>query len=141
MRLLKVVPLLAVSLVVLTGCVPPFFACTTIGYSSAIELVEPRPGLQLELCDGEGCTPGPVESPIEMGSTETPISTGGFDLTGDSANGWSADLLGGPPVLGHRLTDGDGAVVAEGFVEADWVRIDGTDQCGGNRLADIQLTN
>lgn len=133
---MKVVPLLAVSLVVLTGCVPPFFACTTIGYSSAarIELVEPGPGLQLELCDGEGCTPGPVESPIEMGSTETPISTGVFDLTGDSANGWSADLLGG-------LTDGGGAVVAEGFVEADWVRIDGTDQCGGNRLADIQLTN
>jgi hypothetical protein len=82
-----------------------------------------------------------VESPIEMGSTETPISTGVFDLTGDSANGWSADLLGGQPVLGDRITDGDGAVVAEGFVEADWVRIDGTDQCGGNRLADIQLTN
>ena len=92
---MKVVPLLAVSLVVLTGCVPPFFACTTIGYSSAarIELVEPGPGLQLELRDGEGCTPGPMESPIEIGSTETPISTGVFDLTGDSANGWSADLL------------------------------------------------
>ena len=41
-------------------------------------------------------------------------------------------LAGRSTCSSYRLTDGDGAVVAEGFVEADWVRIDGTDQCGGN---------
>ena len=63
MRILRLVPLLAASLLMLTGCVPPFFACSAIGYGSVahVELDEPRPGLQLELCDGEDCTPGPPE--------------------------------------------------------------------------------
>lgn len=133
---------MAASLVLLTGCAPPFLACTTIGYSSVaqIELAEPRPGLHLELCDGQDCTPGPVESPVEIGSTETPVPTGVYGLTGDSAIGWSANLLNGHPVLGYRLTDGDGVVVAEGVTVANWERIDGTEQCGGNRVAEIQLT-
>jgi hypothetical protein len=142
MRLLKTVPLLLLSLVLLTGCVPPFFACTAIGYGSVarIELLEPRPGLELALCEGENCTPGPVEMPIEVGATETPTPTGVFELTGDSVSGWSASLNSGHAVLGYRLTGEDGAVVAEGVTEADWVRIDGTEQCGGNRLAEIQLS-
>ena len=142
MRLLKILPLLLLSLMLLTGCVPPFFACTTIGYSSVahIELLEPRPGLELALCQGEGCTPGAVEMPIEVGSTESPMPTGVFELTGDSSNGWSAALNSGQPLLGYRLSDEDGSVVAEGVTEADWVRIDGTEQCGGNRLAEVRLS-
>ena len=142
MRLLKTLPLLLLSLVLLTGCVPPFFACTAIGYSSVaqIELLEPRPGLELALCEGEDCTPGPVEMPIEVGSTESPIPTGVFELTGDSSNGWFAALNSGQPVVGYRLTGEDGSVVTEGSIEADWVRVDGTEQCGGNRVAEIQLS-
>ena len=142
MRLLKTVPLLLLSLVLLTGCVPPFIACTAIGYGSVarIELLEPRPGLELALCEGGNCTPGPVEMPIEVGATERPTPTGVFELTGDSSIGWSAALNSGQPVLGYRLTDEDGAVVAEGVTAADWVRVDGTEQCGGNRLAEVQLS-
>lgn len=141
MRLLKSLPVLLLSVALLTGCVPPFFACTAVGYSSVahIELLEARPGLELELCEGEHCVPGPVEMPVEMGATESPIPTGVFELTGDSVNGWSASMNSGQPVLGYRLTDQDGTVVAEGLAEADWVRIDGTEQCGGNRAAEVQL--
>lgn len=141
MRILRLAPLLVASVVLLTGCVPPFFACTAIGYSSVahIELDDPRPGLLLELCDGEDCTPGPVEQPVELGATAIPEPTGVFGVTGDSANGWSASLLGGQPVLGYRLTDASGAVIAEGAVDADWVRIDGSERCGGNRTAEIRL--
>ena len=142
MRLLRTLPVLLLSIVLLTGCVPSFFACTAIGHGSVahIELLEPRPGLELALCEGEDCTPGPVELPIEAGSTESPMPTGVFELTGDSSIGWSAALNSGQPVLGYRLTDEDGAVVAEGVTAADWVRVDGTAQCGGNRLAEVQLS-
>jgi len=142
MRLMKTLPLLLLSLVLLTGCVSPFVACTTIGYSSVvnIELLEPRPGLELSLCEGEDCTPGPVELPTEVGSTQSPIPTGVFELTGDSSNGWSASLGSGQPLLGYQLTDENGSVVAQGVAEANWVRIDGTEQCGGNRLAEVRLS-
>jgi hypothetical protein len=78
--------------------------------------------------------------PIEAGSTKSPMPTGVLELTGDSSNGWSASLNSGQPVLGYRLIDEDGAVVAQGVTEADWVRIDGTEQCGGNRLAEVQVS-
>lgn len=81
-----------------------------------------------------------MESPTEIGSTEKPVPTGVFGLTGDSGIGWPANLLDGQPVLGYRLTDGDGVVVVEGVTAANWERIDGTGQCGGNRLAEIQRT-
>ena len=141
MRILRLVPLLAASLLMLTGCVPPFFACSAIGYGSVahIELDEPRPGLQLELCDGEDCTPGPPEQPAEIGATEVPAATGVFALAGNSTDGWSANLLGGQPVLGYRLMDAAGTVIGEGTVDADWVRIDGSERCGGNRTAEIRL--
>lgn len=133
--------LLAAALVLLTGCAPPLVACPAILYlaTAYVELDDPRPGLTLELCDGAGCTPGPVEAPVEIGATSTPIETGVSALRGSSATGWTATLLAGQPVLGYRLTDAAGTVVAEGEVDADWVRIDGDDRCGGNREARIVI--
>lgn len=121
MRLLKTLPVLLLSVALLTGCVPPFVACPAIGYGSVahIELVEPRAGLELELCEGQNCVPGPVEMPVEVGATESPIPTGVFELAGDSVNGWSASLNSGQPVLSYRLTDEDGIVVSEGITEAN----------------------
>lgn len=141
MRLIKTLPVLVLSLVLLTGCVPPFAACPAVGYGSIvrIQLGEPRPGLELGLCEGVGCVPGPVERPVEVGATEPAAPTGVFDLTGDSATGWSASMNSGQPVLGYRLTDDEGIVVADGTTELDWVRIDGTEQCGGNRVAEVRL--
>ena len=120
---------------------PPFFACSAIGYSSVahIELDDPRPGLQLELCDGEDCTPGPAEQPVRARRDSDPRADRRLRAHRDSANGWSANLLAGQPVLGYRLTDASGAVIAEGAVDADWVRIDGSERCGGNRTAEIRL--
>ena len=133
---------LAILGVVLTGCASSYpFACTAIGYGSTayVALGNARPGLAIELCDGDGCIPGPVEMPVEIGATEEPADTGIFSLEGDSVTGWSAALLGGQPVLGYRLTDSTGAIVAEGYVDVDWVRVDGTEQCGGNREARVEI--
>lgn len=67
-----------------------------MGYGSTVyvTLEDPRPDLTIELCDGDGCIPGPVELPVEIGATEKPVDTGIFSLEGDSATGWTADLLG-----------------------------------------------
>ena len=133
----------AAAILALPGCTsfPIPFACPAIGYSSAasIELSAPPAGLSLELCSGEDCTPGPVEEPVEVGSTATPLSTGIFGLEGDSVAGWTATLLDSSAAMGYRVSDAAGAIVQEGILHVDWVRIDGTEQCGGNRHADVVI--
>lgn len=134
---------IAASLMLLAGCemLPFGFACSAIGYSSVaiITLSDPAPGLTLELCDGAGCLPGPVEQPMEGGSLASAWETGVMSLTGDSATGWRASMLGGQPVLGYRLTAEDGTVAAEGSIDVEWRRIDGTERCGGNTEAVVEL--
>lgn len=127
---------------VLTGCAGIIDACPAIGYSSAvtITLENPRPGLTLEVCEGEGCTAGPPAEPRRVGEERPVDETSLTELVGSSANGWRATfILGGEPVLGYRLVDGVGAVVGAGHVPIEWVRIDGSEQCGGNRHADLEL--
>lgn len=130
-------------LLVLTACagVLGTFACAAIGYSSvaSIRLSEPTAGLRLELCSGSECTPGPVEMPVEVGSTATPLLTGILQLDGNSEAGWTATLLTAPSQMGFRITDGNGATVKGGYVDVDWVRIDGTEECGGNHESDIVI--
>lgn len=155
MRALRVVPLLAAA-VVLSGCIPPGFACTTIGYTSVahVTLAEPRPGIELELCEGEGCEPGPVmtgeelpvrpATPSELADPTAPtapssVQAGPISLTGNSRTGWSAGFLAGYPVLGYRMIDSTGAVIAEGEVDVDWVRVGGSEQCGGPTEAKVEL--
>lgn len=133
--------------IALAGCVPPGFACTTIGYSSTafIELEEPRRGVQLELCDGEGCRPGPAMAATEIQpATTTPLpaarDTGVMSIIGDGVTGWTADFLGGQPTIGWRLLDASGVELAQGTADADWKRVGGTAQCGGPREAMITLS-
>lgn len=127
----------------LTACSPSTdVACPAIGYSSnaTIVLSNPRPGLTLELCDGEGCVPGPPMEPVQIGATQQPNDATPQDVSGSSDVGWQATfILGGDPTMGYRLTDGTGAVVGEGYVKVDWIRIDGSEQCGGTRRAKVEL--
>jgi len=141
MRRVGAASLLALPIALLSGCVSFGFACPAIGYGSTAHIVlqDPRPGLRLELCDGEGCTPGTVMEPTEIGATAEPVDTGIHLLEGDSASGWSAGMFAGQPVLGYRVTDSAGALVAEGQIAVEWVRIDGDDRCGGNRAAEVVL--
>lgn len=136
---------LLLACVVLTACVPPGFVCTTVGYSTVAQIVlaEPREGVSLELCDGESCEPGQPMMPEEIqpaGTSREPVvDTGIMSIRGDGVTGWSADMLGGHPMLGYRVTDASGVVITEGSVEVEWVRVGGTEQCGGPREARIEL--
>lgn len=78
--------------------------------------------------------------PVEVGSTATPLSTGIFQLDGNSEEGWTATLLDAPPHLGYRITDITGDTVQEGSVDVEWTRVDGTARCGGNQKADVEIT-
>lgn len=119
--------------VALTGCGATVEACPAIGYGSTatITLKTPQPGLTLEVCDGESCSPA---------LPSTPGQTSLSDLNGSSAEGWTAHfILGGKAMMGYRLTDASSSIIDEGYVPVDWVRIDGTEQCGGNQEASVEL--
>jgi len=143
--------LLAVSMMVLlslglTGCTGFGAVCSAVGSISVarITLSESRLYISLELCDGQDCEPGAPLQPggVEPAETSPPlvtVDTGVLSLSGDSLNGWSADFLGGQPMVGYRLRDASGEIVSEGSVDVDWVRAGGTTQCGGPREAVIEL--
>ena len=129
-RITEAAILVGVGLAALTACSPfTDVNCPAIAYPSnaTITLAHPQPGLTLEVCDGEGCIPGPPADPVQ-------------DMSGSSEVGWQVTfILGGKPTMGYRLTDETGEVVDEGYVKVDWIRIDGSEQCGGTRQATIEL--
>jgi hypothetical protein len=71
---------------------------------------------------------------------QPPNDTNPQEMDGSSEVGWQATfILGGGPTMGYRLTDETGTVVGEGHMKVDWIRIDGSEQCGGNRQATVEL--
>lgn len=93
----------------------------------------------LDVCDGERCVPKPPIDPAQTDTSHQPDDVALQDLNRSSETGWSARFFGGGPILGYRLTDEAGTVVREGHVQVNWVRIDGSEQCGGNRRATAVL--
>jgi hypothetical protein len=144
MRAEAVVPLLAAVGLGLAAC-SPATVCTTIGYPSTarITLAEPRDDVDLEVCAGEGCEPGPspgdaAAEPVRSGAPANEDS-GIYALRGDGSTGWTADFSGTEDEMGYRLLGADGAAIAEGGVRVEWVRVGGTEECGGPQEAEIEL--
>lgn len=142
------------------ACAPLPAVCTTIGYSSTltVTLAEPRDDVALELCLIDGCTPRPVDevpsdAPIEPCVddgcwTQSPAADDGPDVAadgqwvlerGDGLDGWTISILSGGDVVAYRLLAADGTVLAEGESRPDWVRVGGTEQCGGPTEAELVL--
>lgn len=142
-RLLTAIGPSAIVAVLLLGCAGPDpGVCPAIGYMSTatITLENPQPDLALEVCDGEGCLLDLPAQPAEIRAKEPTRDPGLVHLTGTSLDGWQAGfVLGGEQAIGYRLTDDAGAVIGEGHMALDWRRVDGTEQCGGNRQAAVEL--
>lgn len=128
MRRVAGVALAAAALLGLNGCALVPTACPAIAWSStaSISLAQPRPGLTLQLCTGEGCEPGGSDSGV-------------IGITGSSEGGWSTSVPFAPPVLGYRLRDAAAAVVDEGYVPVEWRRVGGDERCGGPAEATVTL--
>ncbi|MFJ4158401.1 hypothetical protein [Microbacterium testaceum] len=122
------VGLAAITALLLSSCSALSPVCPAIGYSSTltVETALPSPDLLLSLCAGADCTPEEgVEGPF---------------LSGDAETGWTASFFSGDTrVIGYRLTDATGAMIAQGHVEPEWVRVDGTAECGGNTRATLTI--
>lgn len=108
----------------LSGC--SFNACTTVGYPADLDIVlsEPTPGLELELCLGADCEPGDDDT----------LST-----TGDSSAGWSASVVNAFDTARYWVTDQAGATVTEGELPVEWIRVGGSEQCGGPMEASLVI--
>ncbi|WP_150951562.1 hypothetical protein [Microbacterium testaceum] len=122
------VGLAAITALFLSSCSAFGSVCPAIGYSSTltIETALPSHDLLLSLCAGADCIP-------EEGA-EGPF------LSGDAEAGWTASFFSGDTqVIGYRLTDATGTVLAQGHVEPEWVRVDGTAECGGNTRAALTI--
>ncbi|GAA4046572.1 hypothetical protein [Agromyces indicus] len=150
MRGYRLLPVLAVTAVALTACAPlgedDDVDCPAVAYSNTARLTlsEPRSGLLLELSREDSSEPDSTKTPVEFRRTgDQPLQvveeTGVDDLTGDSATGWTAQLVGAYPTLLYRIIDDSRTMVAEGSVEVDWVQVGGTPECGGPMEADITL--
>jgi hypothetical protein len=132
--------MLAAASLALSACVPPVgFACPAIDYGRTVRitLTDPRPDLHLLLCNGEGCMPPATEGPQSAGPApprDTVVTT-----RGDSVGGWTAEPIGYGPAFGYRLRDAAGVVVAQGEIAVEWVRVGGTERCGGPLEADVVL--
>ena len=131
-----------VALTALVGCTP---FCTAIGYSSiaTVQLTEPRAGVMLQMCDGVDCEIPNGSSGGASSSNESPgavnLDRGIITVDGDSSGGWTAQFIGGEPVVGYRLTDAAGSVIDEGFIDVEWTRTGGSEQCGGPRETIIEI--
>lgn len=140
MRRVALAAAVVVAAVATAACAPLPLACTTIGYSSTltVTLADPRDDVALELCLSDGCTP----APLDQLSSDEAFAEGRFgEASGDGVDGWTVVLGGGGDVVGYRLLDADGTVLAEaeGELEPDWVRVGGSEQCGGPAEAELVL--
>ncbi|SDH50623.1 hypothetical protein SAMN04489720_1457 [Agrococcus jejuensis] len=139
MRRLGLVATTALAATVTAACAPLPVACPAVGYFStlSVTLAEPRDDVALELCLSAGCAPAPLD---ELASDEA-IADGLFgEASGDGLEGWTISIMsGGTDAVGYRLLDVAGTVLAEGEVEPEWVRVGGSEQCGGPTEAEIVL--
>jgi len=114
--------------VTLTACSPFDRVCPAIGYSSTLIVTPASPAsdLHLEFCSEPGCIPG-ATTPEAM-------------VSGDGVSGWTITfLISDTDVFVYRITDAAGAVISEGSVAPEWVRVDGSAECGGNVEARVTL--
>ncbi|WP_425843004.1 hypothetical protein [Agrococcus sp. TSP3-2-1] len=122
---------LAATLAVVAGTTGCGFgaACTAVGYSSTlhVELGSAADGIAaLEVCPEAGCG---VEGEPEIGAGRVTV--------GDEL---ATFMLYDPGErLRLRALGEDGAVLTEAVVQPDWVRVGGTERCGGPTEATVQL--
>ena len=139
MRRLGLVATTALAASSTAACMP--IACTTIGYSSTLtlRLAEPRDDAILELCVTAGCTPRPIDDPTPAAPDADEGIWSSVDGGGDGVVGWTISIMTGGPAVVYRVLAADGTVIDDGEVEPDWVRVGGSEQCGGPAEAEVVL--
>lgn len=117
----------------LTGCVP--FACPAIGWSNTFTVQLDGDTLavdQVQLCTDDGCAPAEdvdPTGPLGFVSVE--------DQDGDS---WTFSVgMNRLEQVTVRTLAGDGTVFSDTEVTPEWMRVGGSEQCGGPGEATVTV--
>lgn len=126
--------LLGGSMIALSGCSSPEVLCPAIGYSSTLSVQFSGDTEQLAdvvVCGGPDCEEADaLQDPGLWTRAEQP-------LTGQGS--WTAVLFSPGVPLVVRALDAQGGVLLETHVEPEWVRVGGTEECGGPAEAGVVL--
>ena len=112
-------------------------ACPAIGWGSTLTVRlapdwPPGEGRSVQV----GC-PDPCGLPALDGTPSGPIRTGAAPLTGSSAS--VSFVMETPDAVVLTVLGPDGAVLAEVDAGLDWVRVGGSEECGGPHEAGVSV--
>lgn len=117
----------------LAGCAGPLTdACPAIGWMNTLTVEVTGDAARVahvDLCVADGCASDP-ERPAELGVVR------GTPTGGDT---WRFELSGGPEAFSVRVYDATDAVLADAPVQPEWVRVGGTERCGGPHEATLTI--
>lgn len=137
---------------VLSGCAG--YACPAVGYIPTL-IVEVHGASDkvaaVQLCNDSGCTPSfPAGTLVSM-----PTAIPALPMTGSISNGpnqapsvgvehsgpsWRFSDFIGPQNFTVKLLAADGSVLASTDASPHWLRVGGTEQCGGPQEATVDIT-
>jgi len=116
----------------LSGCSSE--VCPAIAYihGLTVELGGETPAAaQVQLCTDEGCAP--ADDVDQTGSQ------GLVRVVGHDENTWQFDLDRTFDALTVRTLAADGTVLSDTLVTPEWVRVNGSAQCGGRHEAIVEV--
>jgi len=119
----------------LTGCTSLPSACSAVGWSNSltVELEGDTSGVsQVQLCTEDGCAPArDIDPSGPLGQISVARQAGGT---------WSFSTgMTNLDALTVRTIAADGAVISETEVTPEWVRVGGSEQCGGPGKATVRV--
>ncbi|GGH45812.1 hypothetical protein [Microbacterium album] len=122
-----------------TACAPPFAACTTVGWVNELTVVlegDVSDVAAVRLCVEDGCVPSdaPASTPPPQLESVTPGPDTGAGESWLFTTGMSS-----PEQFSVRVEDGDGAVLTDTPVTAEWAQVGGSDRCGGPGVAVVTV--
>ena len=125
-----------VTALALSGC-GPVVACPAIGYLATLTVrVEGDLGRigEVRLCIEEACTPG-----ADPSSLPVPLSTVSLQAHDPGSAEWRFTMMPSSSGFTVRVLDTAGSTLVDTAADADWVRVGGTEQCGGPTEATVTV--
>lgn len=116
----------------LSGCTSG--ACPAIAYIHGLTVElggEAADAAKVQLCTNEGCAPA--------NDVDQTGSLGLVRVVGQDEDTWRFDLDRAPDALTVRTLAADGTVLSDTLVTPEWVRINGSAQCGGRNEAIVEV--
>lgn len=111
-------------------------ACPAIGWINHVTVTvhgDPASVASLEICDGETCVSGP-------GDTAADLADLWYYVDRDGST-WNFDLgMSTPDPVTVRAFGADEALLVESTISPEWVRVGGSEQCGGPHEGTVDLT-